>query len=230
MSTINIKEHNKLNDRLVFFRKNKGFTQKKLSELAGISEPTMNHYESGKRVPTVDTLLNLARILECDPGWLLTGGESPALKQEPASTVRKDTGGFVFVPQYDLGLLSNGASIQSSQVVDHLAFKRDWVVQELRSVPDQLLLIRCTGDAMEPTIKADDLLLVDRSPEKKREDGIFLIHIDGGLYVRRVERRLEGGLTIRGDKTGAAPEEKIPREKEKQLDLIGRIVWVGRRL
>lgn len=83
---------------------------------------------------------------------------------------------------------------------------------------------------MEPTIKPNDLLLVDRSPDKKREDGVYLLHINGGLYVRRVERRIEGGLIIRGDKPGAAPEEKISKERESQLDLIGRVVWVGRRL
>lgn len=230
MSTLNIEINKNLNIRLVSIRKNKGYTQKKLAELAGISEPTMNHYESGKRVPTVDTLIILAEILDCDPGWLLTGGNPSQIKDGTASEAQKGAEGFIFVPQYDLGPMESGASIQSSQIVDHLAFKRDWVIQELRSVPDQLLLIRCTGDAMEPTIKPDDLLLVDRSPDKKREDGIYLIHIDGGLYVRRVERRLEGGLTIRGDKPGAAPEEKVSREKEKQLDLIGRVVWVGRRL
>ncbi len=230
MSTKNLITPNKLNLRLVLSRKNKGFTQKKLSELAGVSEPTMNHYEAGKRVPTVDSLLNLARILDCDPAWLLTGQEPIQRQPEPSTETEGNSGDFIFVPQYDLGPLGSGGSIQSSQVVDHLAFKREWVVQELRSEPDQLLLIRCTGDAMEPTIKPDDLLLVDKSLEKKREDGVFLIHIDGGLYVRRVERRLEGGLTIRGDKPGAAPEERISKQNEQQLDLIGRVVWVGRRL
>lgn len=230
MSTINLNSSKKLNHRIVLSRKNKGFTQKKLSELAGVSEPTMNHYESGKRVPTVDTLLNLAKILNCDPGWLLTGQEPFHKESEPIKETEGNTGDFVFVPQYELGPLGSGASIQSSQVVDHLAFKREWVVQELRSAPDQLILIRCTGDAMEPTIKPDDLLLVDKSPEKKREDGVYLIHIDGGLYVRRVERRIEGGLIIRGDKPGASPEERILKQNEQQLDLIGRVVWVGRRL
>lgn len=230
MSTKNQNSNKKLNIRLVLARKNKGFTQKKLSELAGVSEPTMNHYEAGKRVPTVDTLLNLAEILECDPAWLLTGREPFQRDSEPPTEIEGNSDNFVFVPQYELGTLGSGASIQSSQVVDHLAFKREWVVQELRSAPDQLILIRCTGDAMEPTIKPDDLLLVDKSSEKKREDGVYLIHIDGGLYVRRVERRLDGGLTIRGDKPGAAPEERISKQDEQQLDLIGRVVWVGRRL
>ncbi len=230
MSTLNYNSSKKINLRLVLSRKNSGLTQKQLSRLVGVSEPTMNHYETGKRVPPVETLLNLAKILDCDAGWLLTGQEATVQKSPPSSEVREDAGGFVFVPQYELALLENGTSIKSDQVVDHLAFKRDWIVQELRSAPDQLLLIRCTGDAMEPTVKADDLLLIDRSPEKRREDGVYLIHIDGGLYVRRVERRIEGGLIIRGDKPGAAPEIKISRENESQLDLIGRVVWVGRRL
>lgn len=228
-----MKDNHKLNERLISARKNKGLTQKKLSALASISEPTMNHYETGKRIPPVETLLNLARVLECDAGWLLTGKGSshPATEKTHHGMVEESTdSGFVFVPQYDIGLVGDKEFIQSSQVVDHLAFKREWVLHELRSEPDQLLLIRCTGDAMEPTIRPDDLLLVDRSTEKKNQDGVFLLNIEGGLYLRRVERRIDGGLIVRGDKPGSAQQEIISKKDEDKLNLIGRVVWVGRRI
>ena len=224
-------EKQKLNIRLISIRKNKGLTQKKLSELADISEPTMNHYETGKRIPPVETLLTLARVLECDAGWLLTGQGSPQPQTgEPHEPTVADGAGFVFVPQYDIGIIEEKEPIQSSQIVNHLAFKRDWVLQELRTQPDQLLLIQCTGDAMEPTIRPDDLLLVDRSPEKKNQDGVFLLQIESGLYIRRVERRIDGGLIVRSDKPEAAPQEIIAREDENKLNRIGRVVWEGRRI
>ncbi len=193
----------------------------------------MNHYETGKRTPSADTLLRLAEVLECDAGWLLTGrsadGSSPPPAPSPSSPVSPNDD-FVYVPEYDIGGEGREGSIQSSQIVDHLAFKRHWVEQELRTRPEHLVLIHCTGDAMEPTLRTGDLLLVDRSPEKKRGDGVYLLNIEGGLYVRRLEQRVDGSLIVRGDNPAAAPETRLERDSLKDLNLVGRVVWVGRRI
>ena len=67
---------NNINERIIKSRKSKGFTQKYLAEILNISLPTMNHYESGKRIPNSALLAKLAGVVECDPGWLLTGQAS----------------------------------------------------------------------------------------------------------------------------------------------------------
>ncbi|MFQ5483303.1 MAG: helix-turn-helix transcriptional regulator [Nitrospinaceae bacterium] len=182
---------------------------------------------------SADLLAAISRVLECDGGWLLTGQGMPPTAAESSQPHPDDADrqpGFVYVPKYAVEPSGEGFSIQSSQLVDHLAFKRDWVEGELRAQPENLLLIPCTSDAMEPTLRSGDLLLVDRADEKKREDGIFLIHIEGGLYVRRVERRFDGVLVIRGDNPATSSEERIPRNQADKLDLIGRVVWTGRKI
>ena len=163
----------KLNNRISFTRKSSRLTQKELAKLLEISEPTMNHYETGKRVPSASLLAKMVALLKCDPGWLLTGNR-PASSPRTAQDTRSQptdsevmAGEFIFVPQYDLKMAGTGDNIQSNQIVDHLAFKRDWVLSDLKIDPSRLMLVSAVGDSMEPTVRTGDLLLVDRSPSQK---------------------------------------------------------------
>jgi transcriptional regulator with XRE-family HTH domain len=54
-----------LGDKLKGLRKGKLYTQKVLSELSGIAEPTIRKYESGQLNPKIETLQKLATALEC---------------------------------------------------------------------------------------------------------------------------------------------------------------------
>ncbi|MEK9629868.1 MAG: helix-turn-helix domain-containing protein [Nitrospinota bacterium] len=141
---------NKLNKRIIFARKSGKLKQNELAKILNVSLPTMNHYESGKRTPNSELLAQIAKTLECDPGWLLTGeGEAKKKGMEsPKNSGSLDS--FVLVPRYNIE--GPGSSIQSEQVVDHLAFKEEWVCQELGTNPKNLLLIHSIGDSMEPTL------------------------------------------------------------------------------
>jgi transcriptional regulator with XRE-family HTH domain len=54
-----------LGDKLKEFRKGKRYTQKVLSELSGIAEPTIRKYENNQLNPKIETLQKLATALEC---------------------------------------------------------------------------------------------------------------------------------------------------------------------
>lgn len=41
-------------------RKEKGITQKEIAKELNITDRTYGHYETGKREPTIDTLINIA--------------------------------------------------------------------------------------------------------------------------------------------------------------------------
>lgn len=45
-------------------RMQKGYTQKKLAELAGLKQPTIARFESGKTVPTLRTLVIISKALD----------------------------------------------------------------------------------------------------------------------------------------------------------------------
>ena len=56
-----------------------GMTASELSEKTGISEANISNYINGKYVAKQDKCFLLAKALNVDPGWLMTGNE-PATK------------------------------------------------------------------------------------------------------------------------------------------------------
>ena len=52
-----------INDNIKRYRKERGLTQKKLSELCGIAEPTIRRYEAGTLNPKIETIDKIAYAL-----------------------------------------------------------------------------------------------------------------------------------------------------------------------
>ena len=60
-----------------------GLTASELSEKTGISEANISNYINGKYVAKQDKCFLLARALNVDPGWLMTGDEPKMVKLDP---------------------------------------------------------------------------------------------------------------------------------------------------
>lgn len=57
--------------RLKEQRKAMGFTQKQLGEMIGVTKVSICCYENGTRTPTLDTLIDLANVLQVELTYLL---------------------------------------------------------------------------------------------------------------------------------------------------------------
>lgn len=138
--------------------------------------------------------------------------------------------GFILVPRYDVSAkMGSGSVVHSEQIVDHLAFRAEWVRTELGTSPKNLILISAIGDSMEPELRAGDLLLVDCSVEHVRQDAIYAIALEGELRIKRIQRLFDGTLIIKSDNPSYTPEQLTPIQAE-QLRIVGRVVWSGRRM
>lgn len=138
--------------------------------------------------------------------------------------------GFVLVPRYDVSAsMGNGAVIHSEQIVDHLAFREQWVRLELNTSPKNLVLISAIGDSMEPTLRAGDLLLIDRGSEGVKQDAIYAFAMNGELRVKRMQLKLDGSLVVRSDNS-KYEAESLNNDQIGSLHIVGRVVWSGRRM
>lgn len=136
---------------------------------------------------------------------------------------------YVFVPRYDVGAAGgDGSAISNEQIVDRLAFRRAWVTREGLQA-DKLALIRADGESMAPAILDGDLLLVDKRDTDAAADSIYVLRDDDHLRVKRVQRRIGGGLLLMSD-SSAYSDEEISREQLADVHVVGRVVWVGRRV
>jgi phage repressor protein C with HTH and peptisase S24 domain len=187
---------------------------KRLSERSGLSRAVIGKYLVGKSEPSRDRLLKLAGAAGISLIWLATGQGEMCAKGD--SLARPVSG----------RLNRAGLQLSSDQIVDHLAFKEEWIRQKLRADPSDLVLIQASGDAMAPTIQNDDLLLVDASPVGFRHDGIYAIVRPDGLAVKRLVRRIDGSFEIRNDN----PVYGSEIARSEAFSIIGRVLWFGRQL
>lgn len=235
-------------------RESLGLTQKKAAEKAnGMSLPSYKDYEAGKTMPGGEAIQDLTK-LGINANWLLNG-EGPMLLSEllgdalqdfvDAENLQKTAGairrsvarepaaapyGFLLVPRYDVAAsMGNGAIIHSEQVVDHLAFREEWVRTELSANPKNLVLISAIGDSMEPTLRAGDLLLIDRSTAMVKQDAIYAFATNGELRVKRMQLKIDGSVVVKSDNP-QYEAEFLTSEQIASLRIVGRVVWSGRRM
>lgn len=192
--------------------------------------------------PPTDVLVQIRAFLDANPDFFKERRKvaparrhetpsTPLVAREPAAPYRLAAPeGFVLVPRYDVaGSMGNGHIVHSEQIVDHLAFRAEWVRTELGTNPASLVLISAVGDSMEPTLRAHDLLLIDRSFQAVKQDAIYAFAVDGELRVKRIQRLFDGSLVIKSDNPAYGAENLSP-EQASGVNIIGRIVWSGRRM
>jgi phage repressor protein C with HTH and peptisase S24 domain len=110
-----------------------------------------------------------------------------------------------------------------------MAFDPAWLRRIARGAPDELSIIRVQGDSMTPTLADGDEILVDRADGSAQlRDGIYVLRLDQTLVVKRVALNPAGrGASIRSDNP-AYPG--WPDCDLRSLDIVGRVVWAGRRI
>lgn len=135
---------------------------------------------------------------------------------------------FAVVPVYDVRASAGyGAAIESEEVVSQIAFRRDWLAKEGLHIRG-LAAVTADGDSMEPTIADGSLLLVDTQQREVAGAHIYVLRLDGHIFAKRLQRLHDGSVRVSPDNK-AYVEEVVERERVARLDILGRVVWIGRR-
>jgi len=194
-----------------------------LATAVGVSDNAIYKWLAGRGQPSVANLVALARAARVSVEWLATGEESKQTAQSIKRAVEQ--GDFIFMPRSRIRF-SGGreGAIRSEQVVDSIAFRAEWVKRALKAEPRDLILIEAGGDSMAPTVEDGDLILATLAEPRFRQDGIYLLRHDGGLAVKRIQRRPDGKLLLRSD------NPKYEAMVVPSVDVVGRVIWIGGRV
>lgn len=139
-------------------------------------------------------------------------------------------GGLLPVPRLDVDASAGaGAFGGDERAAAHIAFDPAWLRRIARGAPDELSIIRVTGDSMAPTLGDGDDILVDSGDGAARlRDGVYVLRIEDALVVKRVAvSPAARTLSIRSDNP-AYPG--WPDCDPAAVDIVGRVVWAGRRI
>lgn len=154
-------------------------------------------------------------------------GVAPQLLGAPEEEVGK-RGGLKLVPKLAVGASAGaGALAEGEALAGKVGFDEAWL-RKLGVEPRNVSLIRVEGDSMQPTLNDGDDIMVDKGAAlKSLRDGIHVIRIDGVLMVKRLARAPGGRLTVLSDN---AAYPSWPDRDPAEVQVVGRVVWVGRRL
>ncbi|MBF0461073.1 MAG: LexA family transcriptional regulator [Magnetococcales bacterium] len=155
--------------------------------------------------------------------------------EERGETYRVPREEYCLVPRYGIRV-DSGQLLHSEQWVDYLSFKVSWVEQMMGLDARELALVNVFGDSMEPTLKEGDLLLLDRrgfshpGPGRAvRSDAIYVLLRGEELVVKRLQFGFDGSVTIQSDNPVYATQ-MLPADKLHTLQVMGRVVWIGRKV
>lgn len=207
-----------------------GISQAELARRVKIAQPTINALIKGNSTGSKH-LHKIAAELETSPAWLAgeTDDASPIAPRISAIDALADELDLAVLPQYDIGYaMGAGTSIaERYEQTGIVPFSRTWLRSMMGGAVQDLFVARGEGDSMEPTLKDGDIVLIDTAQQTIRaQDRIWAV-IYGELgAIKRVRRTSAGTYLLMSDNPTIPPVECFDGE----MNVIGRVIWIGRRI
>lgn len=214
-----------LNERILQAVKKVG-GQKKLSKMTGISESQIYRYMTGAGQPTVSKLVEISIASGFSVQWLATGQEHDLSNVDEAFCQLAED--HVVVPCYGKEDLTGAEPVNLARARQSVAFPKNWIPGQ--AVPSQLIFVGVVGDSMEPTLSQGDIALVDRSVATVTEDGLYVIQINQGVMVKRLQKTPHGKIQVTNDNKAYTSYTLEKEDAEKNLHIIGFVIWTGRKV
>ena len=112
----------------------------------------------------------------------------------------------------------------SERIKDYYAFRKPFIANVATS-PKKLILMRVTGDSMDPEIRNGATVMIDLGRKHIKNNCIFALGIEDTIIIKELER-LPGGRVrvISKNRTEYPPYEADVAD----LHIIGQVVWGDR--
>jgi phage repressor protein C with HTH and peptisase S24 domain len=166
------------------------------------------------------TLARYFGILEVELGGPGQSSDAPRL----------GSSSLIAVPRLNVDASAGpGAFNDSEGEIAHIGFDEKWLRRVSRSKSSDLSVINVQGDSMTPTLSDGDDILVDAGDGAERlRDGIYVLRRDDALLVKRIAPSPASRRIIIKSDNDSYPS--WPDCEIGDVEIIGRVVWVGRRL
>ena len=154
----------------------------------------------------------------------------------PVEQVVIDGADYAHIPLHDALLAAGpGSDNSSEQVIDQLAFRRDWL-KRIGVAASAARLARVHGDSMQPTLWPGDMILIDtqrntpqvrpRDARDQRRSPVYAMIDHGEARVKRIERPSADQMLLISDNPDYPPELRQGADM-RAIQVIGKVVWWG---
>ena len=186
---------------------------KDVADVLGISQMNFATMKKRNKVP-FEALLDFCARKSISINWLLYG-------QSPESLVEA-TNKFYMVKYFnDVNASAGGGADDQVEEIEELEIPEQFVFmlggeRELKNIE----AINVSGDSMEPTFSYNDIVFINRSKTDLGRGGVFTIRTEAGLFIKRVQKRLDGKIDIISDNQVYSTQTLDPQE----VEVVGRVV------
>jgi phage repressor protein C with HTH and peptisase S24 domain len=204
-------------------------SQSELARRVQLAQPTINNLINRNKVGTKH-LHRIAYVLETSAGYLNGETDDPSAGALPAPTPEMiaEQLGMRLIPEIDLDFALGGGAFLDGHVETNLVpFRSAWLDRITRHGPADVFLTRGDGDSMMPTILDEDDVIVNRADNViTKQDRIWALGYGQLATIKRVRRMADGRFLLMSDNPNVSPIEAV----EDELHVVGRVVWIGRRM
>ncbi|MBU1991087.1 helix-turn-helix domain-containing protein [bacterium] len=186
---------------------------KDIADILGISQMNFATMKKRDKIPFGE-LLDFCAKKSISINWILYG-------QSPESLVEA-TNKFYMVKYFGgVNASAGGGSDTACEAIEQLEIPEQFVnmlggEKELKNIE----AINVSGDSMEPTFSYNDIVFINRAKTDLQRGGIFTIRTDAGLFIKRVQKRIDGKIDIISDNKVYSTQTLNPNE----IEVIGRVV------
>lgn len=217
-----------MNDRPIRLRQaraNAGFENAtEAAKRFGWTISTYLGHENGSRGFKIDSAREYARAFKVSPEWLMFGGP-----EGPAADAPDDTQEAHMIDVYDVHASAGYGALVADheEVIDRLSFPPEYLSRITKTAPRHLAIIGVKGDSMEPTLRDDDVVMIDTTKTSLDYDGLFVLRWGDALHVKRVGRATNGSVRIISDNGSIYPAVDMER---REIAVVGKVVWMGKKV
>jgi hypothetical protein len=181
----------KLKDVLSQQKSNGKVFDKDVANALEISQANFATMKTRNKIP-FGNILDFCALKKISINWLLYG-------QDPSSLI--DSTDKYWIRYYPgIAMSAGGGSSLESESFEKLDIP-DYFVKMMGgpSMVKTIEAINVTGESMEPSLNDGDIIFVDISKNSYCKDGIYAIHTQDGLLVKRVQKRADNQYDIISD-------------------------------
>ena len=186
---------------------------KDVAEALGITPMNFATMKKRNKIP-FNELLDFCATKSISINWLLYG-------QSPESLVEA-TNRFYMIKYFnDVSASAGGGSENLDEESASVEIPQEFIdILGSESELKYIEAIHVSGDSMEPTFSYNDLVFINRSKTDVARGGVFTLRTEGGLFIKRVQKRLDGKIDIISD-NDIYPTQTLPLH---EVEIIGRVV------
>lgn len=166
--------------RITLAREALGLTKTQLSKKMNVSYQTITDWEDGNNTPRPSRFEKLAKVLQAPSEWLFLGQGDYSPDNGPLDSCQIPHINAQDAASYECEIN------EENQLVKKIEFDRKWLKDNTGLDDDNgLAIITYFGDTMNPTLTSGDFLLVDTNVSEVTHSAIYVVTINGKLYINR---------------------------------------------